>query len=549
MRRGVTKALRTLLIAGCACAFLQSTVITGHAQLTQQTAGMSDVYRQPMKATDLSGTPSAPNGTNTGPSAVPVNYQPPSVSTLPRNNTLPGTAPPVYPAAPTTIPGTNPAHYNASPYSAAPYSGQTTPPPTTPGYPPPGSVGTANTYPAQPPYSPGPLTGVPNSPSDLQYGAAGAYPSIVAPGTYPPPIVPGQPQIRTAPIDINLQETRRSGRFIIGGTVNSDLGVAGHFILEERNFDFTKLAPGPGFLYGGNQHLRIEAMPGTEVQRYAASWTQPNLFGVLPYSLTLGGFYYTRDLRDWSEQRGGGRIAMGYEITRNLSISGEMRAEDVTLFDPRIGGVADLDDALGSTDAYRGRVRLTRDTRDSTFLTTRGGLLELTFDQVFGENDYSRGNVYWSRYFPIGYNPDPDSAVQTLSHRLNFGVTGSSTPIFDNYFAGGFSTIRGFEFRGASPREMDVEVGGELQLIGNLEWMFPLTADGMLRGVAFTDYGTVERDITISGDNFRTSVGLGLRLNIPAFGPAPLAVDFAYPVLMADTDERQLVSFYVGAVR
>lgn len=356
------------------------------------------------------------------------------------------------------------------------------------------------------------------------------------------------PQRIIAPIDVYLQE-KRTGRVIIGGTVNSDLGVSGGLIIEERNFNIRSLQPGPNFLLGGRQHLRIEAMPGTEVQRYTFSWTQPNLFGVSPYSLSLGGFFYTRELRDWQEQRYGGRIGLGYEINRILSISTEIRAEDVEVFRPRIMGVGDLDAALGSNDVYRARFKITRDTRDSPFLSSAGGLLSFTFDQVFGEYDYPRGEVKWLRYWTLGEPLDPSQGLNTISHSLTVGISGAQTPIFDNYYAGGYSTLRGFDFRGASPREADVEVGGELSLLGSLEYAMPLTVDNMLRGVAFVDYGTVERDIEIDPDNFRVSLGLGLRLSVPALGPAPFALDFAYPVAQADTDDRQLISFYVGAIR
>ncbi|GAB5406608.1 MAG: BamA/TamA family outer membrane protein [Aureliella sp.] len=518
-------------MAVCACRVDAQQASSGAWQ--GNAAGSNDLYRGPMQATDATRTAQVPQSYRQPPN---IAYQPPSVQSM-GPPAGPRTYVPPSPAA--TYPGTFPGNaYSANPYAGAQPGG----------YPPQGYV-----PPSQPAIVGQPPTnlGLPpvTSPSDFGNILAPAATQPPAPQALPGQVLPGQPPIRTLPIDVFAQESRQTGRFMIGGTVNSDLGVAGNFILEERNFDFRALRPGPGFLYGGNQHLRIEIMPGTEAQRYAASWHQPNLFGVLPYSLSLGGFYYTRDLRDWGEQRAGGRIAMGYEISRNISISGEFRGEDVTVFDPRKAGVADLDNAVGSSDIYRGRVRLVRDTRDSTFLTTRGGLLELVFDQVFGEHDYSRGQVNWSRYFPIGYNPDPDRIQQTIAHRMRLGITGSGTPIFDNYYAGGFSTIRGFEFRGASPREMDIEVGGELMLLGSLEYAFPLTADGMVRSVAFVDYGTVERDITITSENFRTSLGLGLRVTIPALGPAPLAVDFAYPVLMADTDERQLVSFYVGATR
>jgi outer membrane protein insertion porin family len=43
--------------------------------------------------------------------------------------------------------------------------------------------------------------------------------------------------------------------------------------------------------------------------------------------------------------------------------------------------------------------------------------------------------------------------------------------------------------------------------------------------------------------------GFGLRLNIPAMGPAPLALDFAVPVARAPTDDIQNFSFFFGFSR
>jgi outer membrane protein insertion porin family len=91
-----------------------------------------------------------------------------------------------------------------------------------------------------------------------------------------------------------------------------------------------------------------------------------------------------------------------------------------------------------------------------------------------------------------------------------------------------------------------VIVGGQLQALGSLEYMFPLTADDALRGVVFTDFGTVEEDYTIRGENFRTSVGFGVRISVAALGPAPIALDFAFPISDATGDQQQIFTFFVG---
>lgn len=387
--------------------------------------------------------------------------------------------------------------------------------------------------------------------------------SAIAPGVVPyidpsigitaPDYGFGGPRERIAPIDVFVQEAR-TGRIILGGSVNSDLGVAGQLIIDERNFNIRRVPHSWDDLWsgrafrGGGQNFRAELMPGSRVERYTVSWTERNLFGYLPYSLSVGGFLFTRQFRDWTEQRLGGRIALGYEVTKDLSVSTELRLEDVKLFDPRISGVQDLDSALGSNDVYTARFRVARDTRDSPFMSTEGSLLELIFDQVFGEYDYSRGAVNYSRYFMVRERPD-GTGRHTIASTWRVGITGSQTPIFENYFAGGYSTLRGFSFRGASPVVGDVQVGGEFMFLGSLEYVFPLTADDMLRGVAFVDYGTIEQDLELNSENFRVAPGLGVRVTVPALGPAPLAFDFAYPINHADTDDRQVFSFFMGFTR
>ena len=408
------------------------------------------------------------------------------------------------------------------------------------------------------------------SPSDygatIAPGAVGNVPgsAAIAPGvipytdpsvgiTAPAPVQFGQARERVTPLNVFLQEAR-TGRIIVGGSVNSDLGVAGQLVIDERNFNIWRFPRSWNDIWSGRafrgegQNFRLELMPGNRVERYTASWTQRNLFGYLPYSLSVGGFYFTRQFRDWTEQRLGGRVAVGYEVTKDLAVSSEIRMEDVKLFDPRLAGIAELDSALGSNDIYTARFRVVKDTRDSPFMATQGALLELIFDQVFGEYDFSRGAVNYSRYFQVRERPD-GTGRHVIATTLKLGVTGSQTPIFENYFAGGYSTLRGFSFRGASPVEGDVQVGGELSLLGSVEYVFPMTADDMLRGVAFLDYGTVERDLEINSENFRVSPGLGLRISVPALGPAPLAFDFAYPINHADTDDRQIFSFFMGFTR
>ncbi len=83
-------------------------------------------------------------------------------------------------------------------------------------------------------------------------------------------------------------------------------------------------------------------------------------------------------------------------------------------------------------------------------------------------------------------------------------------------------------------------------MLTSAQYLFPITADDMLRAVVFCDTGTVEPDIDDWTDKYRIAPGFGLRIMIPAMGPAPIALDFAFPVSSEPDDQRQVFSFFVG---
>jgi outer membrane protein insertion porin family len=386
---------------------------------------------------------------------------------------------------------------------------------------------------------------VPNQPNGflLPQAPPAQLPSVLGPD------LTELPPASSVPWDVIVEEAR-TGQFMVGVGVNSDAGVTGQVILDERNFDWTRvptslddIVNGTAFR-GAGQGFRLEAIPGRIVQRYLVSFTEPYLFDT-QVSLNVSGFFFDRRYFDWDEQRLGGRVALGYRLTPDLSFTTALRMENVLIHNPRVRGVPELEEVLGSTALYSPRFSLTHDTRDVPFLPTEGHFIELSFEQAFGTFSYPRGEVDYRKYFLVTERPD-GSGRHTLSYGMRVGVTGSQTPVFENYFAGGFSTLRGFDFRGASPVSGGVRVGGEFRFLGSLEYMFPLTADDMIRGVVFCDFGTVEEKVQIEWEDFRVAPGMGLRISIPALGPAPIALDFAVPVARERTDDIENFSFFFG---
>jgi outer membrane protein insertion porin family len=135
-----------------------------------------------------------------------------------------------------------------------------------------------------------------------------------------------------------------------------------------------------------------------------------------------------------------------------------------------------------------------------------------------------------------------------LALHLDAGYITGDAPFFERFYGGGIGSIRGFEFRGVSPRSGpgDDRVGGDFALAGSAELGFPLVGE-QLRGVVFSDFGTVEPDFEIG--TFRSSVGAGFRLVIPFLGQTPIAVDFAVPLSKDEQDDTQIISFSLGIER
>lgn len=360
-------------------------------------------------------------------------------------------------------------------------------------------------------------------------------------------------------VDINVAANEgRTGRLMFGAGVNSDAGIVGSFVWDERNFNlfrpptsFADIIDGRAWR-GGGQRFRLEAAPGDQVSRYVLSWTDP-YFLYTDYSLGLSGFYFNRFYPDWDETRTGGRITLSKQLDPEWSVSGALRLEDVEVNSPRIvsgttRSVPQLEAVRGHNDFFSFRASLTHDTRDSAMMPTEGHFIDGAYELAFGDFEYPRFEGEFRQYFTMHNRPD-GSGRHVLTLAANLGWSGPDTPIFEKYFAGGFQSFRGFAFRGVTPRGADnISLGGRMQMLGTAEYRVPVTADDMINLVVFSDLGTVETNGSTI-DNFRVTVGVGLRLIVPAMGPVPLAFDFGFPVKSARFDDERVFSFYVGINR
>jgi len=367
-----------------------------------------------------------------------------------------------------------------------------------------------------------------------------------------PPTIDVLPRDDDSPfkdIRVRVKETR-TGMVAVTANVNSDAGVNGSLVVNQRNFDITRfphsfddLLAGKAFR-GGGQELRAEASPGTQFQRYSVTLREPFLFDSR-FGLTTSGYYYNRAFAEYNEDRYGGRVAFDYRFAESQlwRTTFGSRLESVNVKDVPYWASKAITDDAGQSTVFGLSAGITRDSRDSYLLPTSGSVFTAQVEQVMGDYTFPIGTLEGSAFYTIWKRKD-GSGKHILAARSQMSIAGDNAPIFERFYAGGFRSLRGFSFRGVGPYENNLNVGGTFAFLNTLEYQLPVLANDKLYFVAFVDHGTVERNAAIR--DYRVSVGAGARIVVPALGPLPIALDFAYPLTKNPFDQKQVFSFYVG---
>ncbi|WP_199735047.1 autotransporter assembly complex family protein [Erwinia sp. JUb26] len=176
---------------------------------------------------------------------------------------------------------------------------------------------------------------------------------------------------------------------------------------------------------------------------------------------------------------------------------------------------------------------------------SRGGLMPTWGDSQRYSLDVS--DTTWGSDVDFAVVQAQNVWIRTLEDKHRFVVRGNLGWIETNdfekvppdlrFFAGGDRSIRGYKYKGISPRDDDGKLTGASKLAtGSLEYQYNVT--GKWWGAVFVDSGEAVNDIKQS--NFKTGAGFGVRWQSPV---GPIKVDIARPI--GDQDDRD-IQFYIG---
>ncbi|RFF38190.1 outer membrane protein assembly factor BamA [Xanthomonas nasturtii] len=390
------------------------------------------------------------------------------------------------------------------------------------------------------------------------------------------PAVPGS----NDQVDViyDVKETT-SGSFVFGLGFSQAFGVTTSVQLSQNNF------------LGGGNRVAVEASRSTFQQRYAFSYTNPFFTddGVsLGYNLSWRSLDYSDfNTAQFNSKNGSAQVVFGVPITENDTVSAMIGVDSnqITTFPGTTPqAIVDYISAIGTDTfkAVRTEFGWARDTRNDFFMPTRGMYQRVGLETTLPGStvEYYKLNYQISNYWPIipalvlntrfelgygdsyGKDSKADICGVVTNGALNQqacngtnrirSVTATGLPFYENFYAGGTNSVRGFEDNTLGPRSEVINgfnrgqpLGGSLKTVGSVEMYFPKLFDSpSARVSAFFDFGNVYSGVdNFKANELRASTGVALLWRAPV---GPISISYAFPLKKEDNDEIERLQFTFG---
>ncbi|MBH3431991.1 outer membrane protein assembly factor BamA [Pseudomonas citronellolis] len=293
------------------------------------------------------------------------------------------------------------------------------------------------------------------------------------------------------------------------------------------------------------------------------------------------------DVSDYSVNSLGAGVSIGYPISETSRLTYGLTVQRDTI-DTGAYTVDEIFDFLekegDNFTNFKASIGWSESTLNKGVLATRGHSQSLVLESTIPGSDLS---FYKLDYRGQIFAPLSDTYTMRFHTELGYGDGYGSTerlPFYENYYAGGFNSVRGFKDSSLGPRSTPSRVvdpatgavvsgpdgkgrytdpdqdpqafGGNVMITGGAELLFPLPFvkdQSQLRTVLFWDVGNVfDSDCPLSTtqgcdgiklNDMAMSVGVGLTW-ITALGP--LSFSLGTPIKKPDNAETQIFQFSLG---
>jgi outer membrane protein insertion porin family len=359
-------------------------------------------------------------------------------------------------------------------------------------------------------------------------------------------------------VDLEVQVTERfSGNLSVGLGFSQQQGITLQLGFAHEN------------IFGTGNRLEFEFNNSKVSQRYALSYQNPyytpegisrgfNLSVVRTDSNENNTSNYLIDQAQFSVDYGiplseYNRFRLEIGVVRNELKTTSGSAQEVYDFirdnsdkydDSTPNSEIDGDDY----DTVFSSISFTKDSRNRRTFADSGSLNSIGLEVHGGDLEF-----YKTRYRHQTAYALSEMFTLSLKGRVGYGDSygdADELPIFEKYYAGGVRSVRGYESNSLGPLDSEGDpLGGDLQVIGSAEVLFPIEALGSSEtfrlGVYF-DVGNVFEDFdTYDSSELRQSTGVSAKW-FSFIGP--IEFSYAFPLNDEPDDDVQNFQFALGAV-
>ncbi len=268
------------------------------------------------------------------------------------------------------------------------------------------------------------------------------------------------------------------------------------------------------------------------------------------FSLLLNAYNTRTEYTDFDRKAQGGKVGFGYSFTRNTSASLSFRLDSIEITDPgeAVSPILQEEFSKGTQQTRSLTFNVGRNTTDKFIDPSRGTVESVTVEYaggpLGGDSDFVKYFLNGKVYFPL-------TKSTVLSGNVLWGHTvstvGGRVPIYERFFLGGPYSIRGFESRTISPTDPNTgeRIGGNKQLVANVEFLFPLLSEIGFKGVLFFDTGNTwgQGDWPWDGEALKYAAGVGIRWYSPM---GPLRFEWGWNLDPAPGEAKRVVEFTIG---
>jgi outer membrane protein insertion porin family len=279
-------------------------------------------------------------------------------------------------------------------------------------------------------------------------------------------------------------------------------------------------------LFGRGYKVSISAEFSSITTNYSGVIIDPYFLDT-NLSVSLKVYNMTRSYDTYDAETLGAELGFGYPVWADTSLMVTYIINDVNLFNIDSNADQDIKDYAGHTVTSGIEASIIHDTRDNTFDPTSGSVnsLSVFFAGIGGDEHYVKAIAESNWYFPVVWK-------LVFHPRLEIGyiqpLTGKDVPIYSRFFAGGLNSLRGFKPSSVGPKDpvTGEYLGGDKEVLLNLELIFPIFEDIKMKGVVFFDTGNVwGHDEQWNFGDLRYSIGAGIRWVSPL---GPIRVEWGY---------------------